>query len=75
MDPDVDSPAELKFTGDPVHPPADWSGAQEFRTLRAAHEAAVEHVDRGPWVRCGAETLKPTDIDDLWKRAFRPLSD
>ena len=75
MPPDLDMPAQLLFTGDAVQPPADWSRAEEYGTLREALEAAVERIADAPWIRTGGETIKPADLDDLWKEAFRPLSD
>ena len=72
---DLGKPAQLKFTGEPVQAPADWSDAEDFASLRMALEAAVERIGDGPWIRTGGETIKPTDIEDLWKGAFRPLSD
>ncbi len=71
----LDDPAQLKFTREPTNAPDDWTDAEEFATLREALEAAVGRIADAPWIRTGGETIKPADIDDMWKEAFRPLSD
>ena len=72
---DLDSPARLTFGADPLHEPQDWSNAEQFGTLRQALEAAAGRMGEHPWIRAGEQVIAPPDVDDLWKEAFRPLSD
>ncbi len=72
---DLESPAKLKLGMDAAQEPQDWSDAEQFPTLRQALEAAVDRMAEHPWIRAGGKTIAPPDVDDLWKEAFRPLSD
>lgn len=72
---DLESPAQLKLGSDAVGEPPDWSDAEHFETLRLALEAAAGRMAEHPWIRAGEQVIAPPDVDDLWKEAFRPLSD
>ena len=71
----LDSPAQLLFGADPIQEPGEWAAAERFNTLREALEAAVDRMAEHPWIRVGNRVIAPPDVDDLWKEAFRPLSD
>jgi hypothetical protein len=68
-------PAELAFSGDAQSAPADWESAEQFPSLRAALEAAVDRMDQHPWIRVAGRIIAPPDVDDLWKETFRARSD
>ena len=71
----LDSPAQLLFGADQTQESTEWATAERFDTLREALEAAVDRMAEHPWIRVGDQVIAPPDVDDLWKEAFRPLSD
>jgi hypothetical protein len=72
---DLEKPSRLLFQADALHEPKDWEQAEAFPSLREALEAAVDRMADGPWIKASGKTLRPAEIEDLWKEVFRSRSD
>jgi hypothetical protein len=66
---DFNASAVVKWHPDEEEPPADWSGAVSFATLREALEAIVNGTPQTghPWVRSGGAVFSPHQVEDLWR--------